>query len=99
MSRTPEDSEGEQVANWDRVSALELGEEGFRNGKYGSHLMAKNPHCAARLIGKQIYQYALAIIREYENDTDGRKINSRKTVGEECETGLGGMGETGNRSQ
>ena len=66
---------------------------GFQNGKYGRHLSAKNPKWAAQLIGRKIYQYTMVIMRGYGTDSKGRKINSRKTTGEECETALGGKGD------
>ena len=98
MSRTPDDSEGEQVADWASVSALEERAECFQNGKYGRRLAAKNPQWGAKLIGKLIYKYTLVIMREYGYDAKGGKINSRTTVGQECETALWGKWGTGNRS-
>ena len=89
----------DNVAEWARVSALEEGAEGFQNGHYGRNLAANHPKWAAKLIGRKIYHYTLAIMRGYGNDTNGSKIHSRKTVGQECETAMGGSEKTGNRSQ
>ena len=81
MSRAPEDSDSvENVTEWARVSPLEVAAEGFQDGKYGRHLAAMRPSRTEKLIGRQIYQYALVIMREYGNDTNRSKINSRKTV-------------------
>ena len=57
------------------------GEVGFQNGYYGRNLAAKKPQWAEKLIGREIYQYTMVIMREYGGDTKGRKINSRKTTG------------------
>ena len=67
------------------------GEEGCQEGKYGRHLSAKHPHWAERLIGKEIYQYATVIMREYGNDTKGGEINSRKWAGESAKQSWGSM--------
>ena len=80
MSCAPEDSDGEQVADWARVSALEVGSEGFQEGKYGRNLAAKHSNWEERLIGKQIYQYTLVIMREYGDDANGGMIDSRMWV-------------------
>ena len=78
---------------------LGSGGGGFQNGKYGRRLAVRNPQWGERLIGNQIYQYELVIIREYWDDAKGGKINSRETVGENAKKSWGGDGETGNRSQ
>ena len=77
MSYAPEDSDGGNVTEWARVGALEVGAEGFRDGKYGRHLAAMQPQWAAKLIWWEIYQYTMGIMREYGNDTKGGKVNSR----------------------
>ena len=64
ISCAPEASEGGKVTDRARVIALEVwGGGGFQNGRYGRHLAVGHPKWAARLIGKQIYKYAMAIVR------------------------------------
>ena len=100
MSRVPEDIDsGDDVREWDRFVALEDGTECFQDGKRGRHLAAKHPSWTSSLIGRKIYQCTMAIVREYGNDTDGRKINSRKTAGRSAKLSWASKGETGNRSQ
>ena len=55
MSRAPEGSEGEEMAECDRVSDREKGETGFREGKNEHHLAAKHQNWTDRLIGDRIY--------------------------------------------
>ena len=79
MAITPEGSDiGENVTEWARAGTLELGADGFQEGRVGRHLSAKHPSWAARSIGREIYLFTLVIIRGKGNDTKGRRINSRK---------------------
>ena len=64
VSITPEGSDIRETATeWARVSTLEVGKEGFREGRNVRHLGAKRPSWAARIIGRQIYQFTLVIMR------------------------------------
>ena len=65
---------------WARPSML--GAEGAPSieGRYGKRLSANRPNWRVGGIGANIYQVESMIMRDIGNDTQGRKINSRRTA-------------------
>ena len=57
MARAPEDSEGEEMTEWARVTDRGKGAECFQEGKHGKRLAAKHRNWTSRMIGVEIYHH------------------------------------------
>ena len=71
--------------------------ETFQEVHHVKSLSSRNPYLRAKVIGPQIYQFAMTILREHGNIPNWRKINSRGTEEADCGPITGETGD-GRRS-